>query len=140
MMFPGQWLDGLPFTPISAPVHLTKEDIERLKLWTELLEHPDYQRDDRSCEHLATEARLSWSAPQNRIQGNLSEFSDNKVLLAFSLFGLIYGGTHATSWNSHFPTVVEEIMWRIGASIVMAGGLVVYVLAHLLRGWTLTFL
>jgi hypothetical protein len=138
MLFPGQWLDGLPFTLISGPRHLTREDIERLKLWAKLFEHSDFEFGDRN--HFATDARLTRSAPQNRIQGNLSEFSEQKVLSAFALFGFIYGGMHATSWNSYFPTVVEKMMWRVGATVVMGGGLVVYVLAHLMRRWTLTFL
>jgi hypothetical protein len=140
MIFPGQRLEGLPFTPILGPQHLRRVDIERLVLWTKLLEHPGYECTDRGGTNFTPDARLTQSAPQNRIQGNLREFSEHRVLLAFALLGLLYGGTHATSWNSHFPTDVEQIMWHVTACVVMGGGMVVYILDHVLRRWTSTFL
>jgi hypothetical protein len=112
-------------------------DIERLVLWAKILDNPGYKCIGQVETNFITDARLTQSAPQNRIQGNLKEFSEHKVLLAFALLGLMYGGTHATSWNGHFPTDVER---NVTACVVMGGGIVVYVLDHALRRWTLTSL
>jgi hypothetical protein len=51
---------------------------------------------------------------------------------------MFYGGIHATSWNDHFPSNVEQTMWRLGACGVMGGGIAVCILACLLRHGTRT--
>ncbi|KAJ9365284.1 hypothetical protein C8Q69DRAFT_441930 [Paecilomyces variotii] len=53
------------------------------------------------------------------------------------LGGTLFGGLHCLSWNSHFPTSAERILWRVCCLIVTAGptmiGLVWNGLAALLR-------
>ncbi|TVY82104.1 hypothetical protein LSUE1_G004253 [Lachnellula suecica] len=34
----------------------------------------------------------------------------------------LYGGLHIAAWNSHFPTVVEQVMWQISAILVAVSG------------------
>jgi len=35
---------------------------------------------------------------------------------------MVYGGAHAAAWNSHLPTPVERLLWRI--SSIIAGSCV----------------
>ncbi|KAL1876027.1 hypothetical protein Plec18167_005288 [Paecilomyces lecythidis] len=37
------------------------------------------------------------------------------------LGGTLFGGLHCLSWNSHFPTSAERILWRVSCLIVTAG-------------------
>jgi len=107
MLLPGQWLQDLPFTPTSSPQHLTENDIKRMKLWASMLENPEFQSGLGEEEQLCSDARLTVRAAQNRIQGNLQDFSEYKVLLSFAAFSLFYGGIHATSWENYFPSEIK---------------------------------
>jgi hypothetical protein len=40
------------------------------------------------------------------------------------VLSLAYGGVHISAWNSHFPSDIEQIMWRVAACIVAGGGFV----------------
>lgn len=35
--------------------------------------------------------------------------------LYISVVGLFYGGVHLAAWNSRFPTIAEQILWRVSA-------------------------
>lgn len=37
--------------------------------------------------------------------------------LSISLVGLIYGGVHLAAWNYLFPSYVEQLLWRISATV-----------------------
>lgn len=41
------------------------------------------------------------------------------AMIMVAVLSLFYGGTHAIAWNSHFPTYVELMIWRV-ASITIA--------------------
>lgn len=43
-----------------------------------------------------------------------------KQCLIISIVGLVYGGVHLTSWNSVFPSDIEELLWQIAAAITAA--------------------
>jgi len=60
-------------------------------------------------------------------RGDIKDKSGLGLVWAFALLGLCYGGLHATSWNSHFPTGTEQTMWR-GASCLVAGAGFIYVI------------
>lgn len=36
---------------------------------------------------------------------------------------LLYGGLHATAWNSHFPTPIERLLWRISCILIGTPGI-----------------
>lgn len=38
---------------------------------------------------------------------------------------LVYGGAHASVWNSHFPTTVERTLWRVSCTIVATPGILI---------------
>lgn len=42
-----------------------------------------------------------------------------------SFLSLLYGGAHAAAWNSHFPTEVERLLWRV-ATVVVASPVFVF--------------
>jgi hypothetical protein len=141
MLLPGQWLEGIPITPVSLPQHLTATDIQRLELWNRILRSPEYNiMFDRDSPSFSRDAHLTHEASQSRIQGNLQEFSESKTLLTFATLGAAYGAVHATSWNGHFPSGLERLLWQIAVSAVMGGGACIYFLDCLLRHCTLTFL
>lgn len=73
---------------------------------------------------------VSSEAGNDRINGKntLSVWKKNgslKVTLFLSFVSLVYSGIHLSAWNSHFPTTIEQKMWR-GASCVL---LIIAVLA-----------
>lgn len=141
MLLPGQWLDGMPITPVSSPQHLTASDIERLKLWNGIINHPEFNTMDRKDTSMfCRDARLTQKASHSRIQGNLQEFSESKTLLIFATLGTIYGAVHATSWTGHFPTTLEKFLWQVAVCVVMGGGLCIYLLDCILRYFTRTLL
>jgi hypothetical protein len=37
------------------------------------------------------------------------------------VLNLTYGGVHAAAWNAHFPTIVEQNLWRAAACSVFLG-------------------
>lgn len=41
----------------------------------------------------------------------------SKIWPVTCLFGASFGALHLMSWNTHFPTVVEEWLWRISAFV-----------------------
>lgn len=62
----------------------------------------------------------------------LGETTLSRYETLFFLSGLsaIYGGIHLIAWNAHFPSTVEQIMWRFSACIVASS-------AFLFWGWPL---
>lgn len=40
-------------------------------------------------------------------------------LVMAQLLALLYGGAHASAWNSHFPTDRERLLWRCSAIAIM---------------------
>ena len=43
------------------------------------------------------------------------------VALGFSAAGTIYGGLHALAWSAAFATIVQRLLWRLSASLVVTG-------------------
>lgn len=64
----------------------------------------------------------------SRIHENYDVFG---YLMVFIL-PVIYGACHATAWSSHFPTLVEQLLWRISTITVMPSGLIVYVVLRII--------
>ena len=116
MLLPGQSLDGIRFfTPRDDPVHLTIKDIERLVLLAEL----NGERCLPVKGELGKEQYFLHSKASNfEIPGDVAD----REVGVLSVLSLIYGAVHASSWNSHFPTVAEKIMWRISVCFVGVGG------------------
>ena len=58
-------------------------------------------------------------------------FDDPQIGLGFSAAALMYGGLHVLAWNAHFDSYIQQLLWRISASVV-AGGLPVIFVAAIL--------
>ena len=43
-------------------------------------------------------------------------------LLSLVAFSMLYGGAHAAAWNTHLPSEVELLLWRI-SSVALAAGI-----------------
>jgi hypothetical protein len=131
MLLPDQSLEGLPFTCLpcscpsqihATPKHLDKKEVETLVLLSQILNEKEstLSLHDFNCR----ECRLTEEAANIKIRGNSAGTSKSKVLLLLALLNLLYGGIHATSWNSHFPTRIEQTIWRASAIIVGSSGAV----------------
>jgi hypothetical protein len=119
MLLPGQSLERLSFfTPLKDPVHMTSEDIERFELLGELKGYrtlplnEELRQDDY---YFLCRKASNFNVP-GRFIGRTGVFPLLPIL------SLIYGGVHATSWNGHFPTIAEKIMWRSSVCFVGVGG------------------
>lgn len=55
--------------------------------------------------------------PRGSLPSSDSGFAD--PMWVFSFLSLLYGGAHAAAWNTHFPTDLERLLWRV-ASVVVA--------------------
>jgi len=43
-------------------------------------------------------------------------------ILMLVMVGVVYGGLHASAWNDFFPTLQEQMLWRISSIAVMSFG------------------
>lgn len=113
-------------------------------MWTAILQQsmPSNGNDNRELglRLYSSDARLCRNAAQGKIQGNLQIFSEIRTLLALAILGVLYGSIHASSWNGHFPTRIEQIAWQTSTCVVMGGGIIVCILDHFLRHLTKTSL
>ena len=66
-------------------------------------------------------------------KGKLFNFDQSLLLLA--ILGLVYGGVHLTSWDSHFPSYPEQWLWRVSGCIIASGGLTVWFIVRLSDGF-----
>jgi hypothetical protein len=149
-LHPGQHLLGTPFSNGSKTeeLNLVQWDVERLHLLARLWNPPEnfgriiFPDASGSPRWTKRHKYNSERASNLEINGNLGDeeqgyvsgswfysFSESMPMLA--LLSFLYGGIHLTSWNGHFPSNVEEMMWRISGSIVVSGGIVVYVLTRI---------
>ena len=55
-------------------------------------------------------------------------FKEHSIALSFGAAASIYGGLHATAWFPHFNSTLEQILWQVSSSVVMAGILVGFLL------------
>jgi hypothetical protein len=77
--------------------------------------------------------RLTWVPQRTRTRcGNsileLRQFRTKSSLLGggsmFITCAFLYGGINAASWNEHFPTTAERLLWRISSLLVMCAAIV----------------
>ena len=47
-----------------------------------------------------------------------------RIVLGLGVVSAVYGGLHASAWNSFFPTQLECYMWRISAIIMPLVGII----------------
>ena len=48
--------------------------------------------------------------------------NDPHILLSF--LNILYGAAHASAWNSHFPTLLERLLWRISCFVLLLPAIV----------------
>jgi hypothetical protein len=52
--------------------------------------------------------------PKYNLRGDFISWTTFNTLAGLSL---LYGGAHVAAWNTHFPTTVENLLWKISASV-----------------------
>jgi hypothetical protein len=146
MLLPGQKLRGIPFRLKvgAAPIYLSLNDIERLTLMKDLQGGRDgplnllggfdtlHPNESGPVSDMLKSGRvLIRRAPNMSIPGNL-ELSTSRTLAVLAVCGILYGGVHLTAWNSHFPTGIEKLLFRLAATAVTGAGVLLWV-AYLVR-------
>ncbi|KAF2193614.1 hypothetical protein K469DRAFT_549960 [Zopfia rhizophila CBS 207.26] len=48
---------------------------------------------------------------------------------------MVYASIHMTGWNFHFPTRVEQILWRVSSLILLGATVAFWILESLAMGW-----
>jgi hypothetical protein len=75
---------------------------------------------------------MSTRASNHQIEVNLQEMSKLKFVIILALLGMVYSAIHATSWNGHFPTHKEQLLWRVACCYIATTGLIAVVFMY----WT----
>jgi hypothetical protein len=125
MLYPGQSIHGISwYLSDINPIHLTQLDINKLVVETKKKNH--HNTLERILPHLDENLQgkgLTREASNMWISG-WEEFS-METLALFSFLSFMYGGIHGSSWNAHFPSMVEQMMWRTAVCSVAVGGVVI---------------
>jgi hypothetical protein len=127
MLLDGQGLEGSLFyfcntgSGRSRCKHLTQEQVTMLTSKTIFREEEDIIRDIGSLRNKIP--TFVSRASNHKIKGNFQSVSELKFLVILTVLGLLYAGIHASSWNGHFPTYVEAILWRVAVCYIAASGL-----------------
>ena len=125
MLYPGQSIHGISwYLSDINPIHLTQLDINKLVVETKKKNH--HNTLERILPHLDENLQgkgLTREASNMWISG-WEEFS-METLALFSFLSFMYGGIHGSSWNAHFPSMVEQMMWRTAVCSVAVGGFVI---------------
>ena len=128
MLIPGEEILGFCWVA-PYPVHLNQQMVEKLRLLGEFNESDEYKEVKDKVDIWKSEERYSTQMPSlTRKVGNVpDQLLDRSIwpLLGLSIMGFIYGGVHLLSWNSHFPTASERILWRIAGCVIAGGGFVI---------------
>jgi len=72
-------------------------------------------REEKKCKPLCVRARMTV-----RKGSVLSGAADGLSYLSLIAFSMVYGGAHAAAWNTHFPSDVELLLWRISSAALAA--------------------
>ena len=121
MLLGGQRLENTSVEYSCHAKHFTQDSVDMLSL----IFASDMQSSISSLDFGPdAERRLTVEAENMRIPGNLKSLSKTKSLMMLAALNLLYGGLHATSWNSHFPTHIEQMMWCVAVCVVAGGGFV----------------
>ena len=119
--------DVLNMTKFPKFLLLSNEDVKRWKRASNFLSV--YDRTQRFVhESEQGKAHLRSSRFKRLLERRISNWPDTNailddflIFLAFTAAALIYGGLHALAWSADFRTLVEQTLWRLSASAVMAG-------------------
>jgi hypothetical protein len=146
MLVPGQRLEGSRFTVWGWPVHLTTEEVQFIQSISQIrgLEFLDTPLEIRPRYY---SSYISPQAPNIEVEGDVILERDSmymwpasfgSFLPMLAILSIFYGGLHATSWNSHFPTAIEHQLWRIASCVVAGGGLVLWAMDSVFETWLWT--
>lgn len=65
---------------------------------------------------------LDLARPEEGMSSQPSRIPTDKIARVLIPLCLIYGGIHASLWNSYFPSHVESLLWRISCILVAIPG------------------
>ena len=130
---------------VSVPVMITTDQIEKHNLIPR-------ETKDLLCQSSFTKGRVrdaQGSTVMHQHSGHKREYLIHRVTrdnsgrdvggfcLGF-LSSWVYGGVHLTPWSSHFPTVLERMLWRASGLIIIGAPVVLFTLViwlELVGGW-----
>jgi hypothetical protein len=127
MLLNGQALEGSPFVCVVEPgYHLSLKQAKKLVSKDILGGDDDLAPDLMFCEYRDLDS-FARRASNYWIRGG-PEISVFKFMFILTGLSVLYAGIHASSWNGHFPTHAEAILWRIAVCYIAASGFI-------LSGW-----
>ena len=56
------------------------------------------------------------------VLSDIDSTNDPHIILSF--LSILYGTAHASAWNSHFPTLLERLLWRISCFVLLLPAIV----------------
>jgi len=126
MVYPGQSLDGIHwYLDGRTPIHLSAADAAKLVLKTRAKRaHESMARLSGSLDNDWQGKGLTHEASNTWIPGGWEKLSWETSIL-FAVLSFIYGSIHGSSWNAHFPSMVEQMLWRAAVCSVAGGGFVI---------------
>jgi len=81
-------------------------------------------------------ARAAYTIPTtefgSRLYDNGARAGGRCMPMAIILGGIIFGGVHLAAWNFSYPTLAEQVMWRVSSIYLMLGPLLSIILASFL--------
>lgn len=124
MLLPGQEMLGFCWTQ-SRPIHLNEQMVNKLELLNEIEEQDEYQMERAGWKIENQTFYLTRKVPN--VPDHLEKTKISMLpFYGLSILGLFYGGIHFFSWNAHFPSALERLLWRVASCVVAAGGFVVW--------------
>jgi hypothetical protein len=61
------------------------------------------------------------------------EASDADLMILLVYAGLCYGGIHVTAWNAPFPTLTQQLLWRVSSISLLVSALLGFIIVLLIR-------
>jgi hypothetical protein len=117
LLFPGQSISGFPFKLVCQNTfNMNQRKLQILKL----------MRDADEAQEERWRATNVWdglipAAPNVTVDDPFDIFASHQIFGSLALLSFIYGGIHASSWNGHFPSTIERILWQVAVCIVGVG-------------------
>jgi hypothetical protein len=82
--------------------------------------------EDFTSKGLSSEIPLDLDDHSLGIRNRDSGLRGTRMAVVLIALSAVYGGIHAAAWDSHFPSLQEQIIWRVAACSVIGGGVFIW--------------
>lgn len=124
---------GYIFRPNGGAVHLTQRDLTLFMEAAKELRNPRFPHlkcHDGTADDGPDGACYTLFTPSASITSSTNQFLRvADIFWVVVPLGLVHGAVHATAWNSHFPTALEQRLWKASCIIIAAPSFILVVVA-----------